>query len=61
MKHTLIDLWRSSALIHGLLALLFGGTAVYLALMDMSMPDVLVGTLMAIVILYLGADLHTTT
>lgn len=57
---TLADLWRSSALIQGLLALLFGGAIVYLAVQEKTVPEILGAALMAIMGFYFGAKTRTT-
>jgi len=41
LRDKLIDLWKSSALIQGTLALMFGGTICYLAISGREAPEVL--------------------
>lgn len=54
MAATLTELWRSSALIQGCMALASIGAIVYLAVADKPIPDVLVGVVMAIIGYYFG-------
>lgn len=41
MRDKLIDLWKSSTIIQGALALMFGGTICYLAISGREAPEVL--------------------
>jgi len=54
MKLKILDLWKSSALIQGTLALMFGATICYLAIAGRDMPVILVGILGTIVGFYFG-------
>lgn len=60
MKIALAELWRSSALIQGFLALLFAGAIVALALSGKPIPEILGAALMAIIGFYFGAKSRTT-
>lgn len=55
-----IGLWRSSALIQGFLALLFGGAIVYMEISQIQASDALIGALFAIIGFYFGAKNRTT-
>lgn len=55
MATTLIELWRSSALIQGVLACTSLGAIVYLAVRGQPIPDVLIGVVMAIIGFYFGS------
>ena len=59
MKLNIAQLWRSSALIQGLLALLFALTIVALALLGKPIPEILGAALMAIIGFYFGAKSRT--
>lgn len=54
MRKQIVDLWRSSALIQGTLALMFGGTICYLAIAERDMPGILLGILGTIIGYYFG-------
>ncbi len=54
MRDKLIDLWKSSALIQGLLALMFGGTICYLAIQGKPAPEVLFALVGTIIGYYFG-------
>lgn len=54
MTSNLIDLWKSSTIIQGLLALMFGGSVCYLAITGQDLPDVLIGMLGTIIGFYFG-------
>lgn len=45
MRQAIIDLWKSSALIQGALALLFAATVCYLAIAGREIPGVLLAAL----------------
>ena len=54
MGTKLIDLWKSSAIIQGALALMFGATVCYLAIAGRETPPVLIAMVGAIVGFYFG-------
>ncbi len=55
MTPKLLDLWKSSALIQGTLALATTGAIIYLAVTGQDIPEILVGIVMAIIGFYFGA------
>ena len=59
VRTSVADLWRSSALIQGLLALLFAAAIVALALCGKPIPEILGAALMAIIGFYFGAKSRT--
>lgn len=61
MVNRLLQRWRSSDVIQGLIALVCLGAIVYLAVVGEPIPDVLVGALMAIIGFYFGTVNHATT
>lgn len=54
MGNRLVDLWASSALIQGIMAVSSLGAIIYLAVVQATIPDVLVGVVMAIIGFYFG-------
>ena len=56
---TAADLWRSSALIQGALALMFGGTICYLAIQGREAPEVLFALVGTIIGYYFGTKERT--
>ncbi len=56
---TAADLWRSSALIQGTLALMFGGTICYLAIQGREAPEVLFALVGTIIGYYFGTKERT--
>jgi len=54
MKPKLIDLWRTSSLIQGALALITAAAIVYLAIAEKQIPEILVATLGTILGFYFG-------
>jgi len=56
---TVGDLWRSSALIQGALALMFGGTICYLAIQGREAPEVLFALVGTIIGYYFGTKERT--
>lgn len=54
MGTKLIDLWASSALIQGIMAVSSLGAIIYLSVVQATIPDVLVGVVMAIIGFYFG-------
>ncbi len=54
MRDKLIDLWKSSALIQGTLALMFGATICYLAIAGREMPGILLALIGTIFGYYFG-------
>jgi len=54
MTNKLLDLWKSSALIQGTLALATTGAIIYLAITGKPIPDTLIGIVMAIIGFYFG-------
>ena len=56
---TAADLWRSSALIQGALALMFGASVCYLAIAGRDIPGILVGILGTIIGFYFGTKKTT--
>jgi len=54
MKTQFMELWRSSTLIQGTIALIFGGAIVYLAVTLQPIPDILVGFVGTIIGFYFG-------
>jgi len=54
MKTKFIDLWRSSSIIQGFLALMTGGTMCYLAIAGRDAPPVLIAILGTIIGFYFG-------
>ncbi len=56
---TIADLWRSSALIQGILALMFGGTICYLAIQGREAPEVLFALVGTIIGYYFGTKERT--
>ncbi|MBA7615763.1 hypothetical protein ES703_23049 [subsurface metagenome] len=56
---TVGDLWRSSALIQGVLALMFGGTICYLAIQGREAPEVLFALVGTIIGYYFGTKERT--
>jgi len=61
MKTSFLDLWKSSAVIQGSLALMFGGSIVYLAVTAQPIPDILVGLVGTIIGFYFGTKSSQTT
>lgn len=61
MATRLVQNWRSSDVIQGVMALLSLGAIVYLAVTGKPIPDVLVGVVMAIIGFYFGTKERTTT
>ncbi len=59
MTTPLLDLWRSSALIQGIMALSAMGAIIYLAIAGRPIPDVLIGAVMAIIGYYFGTKERT--
>ena len=59
LTNTAADLWRSSALIQGFLALMFGATICYLAIAHKTIPEVLTSALFAIIGFYFGSKERT--
>lgn len=59
MATTLLNLWRSSALIQGLLALMFGATICYMAASSREIPGILLGLLGTIIGYYFGTKERT--
>jgi len=55
MKTKLIDLWRTSSLIQGTLALTVTAAIIYLAIQGREIPDLLTAIVMAIIGFYFGA------
>ncbi len=53
------DLWRSSALIQGTLALMFGATVCYLSIVGREIPGVLLALIGTIIGFYFGAKKAT--
>lgn len=51
---TIGDLWRSSALIQGALALMFGATVCYLSIVGHEIPGVLLALIGTIIGFYFG-------
>ncbi len=54
MRDKFVDLWQSSALIQGALALMFGATICYLAIVSREIPGVLLALVGTIVGYYFG-------
>jgi len=54
MRDKIIDLWKSSALIQGALALMFGATICYLAIVGREMPGILLALIGTIFGYYFG-------
>jgi len=54
MRHSMIDLWKSSALVQGLMALICLGVISYLAIAGREIPAVLVSAFSAILGFYFG-------
>lgn len=54
MKTKFLELWQSSAIIQGSLALMMGATICYLAIAQVPIPDVLIGILGTIIGFYFG-------
>ena len=59
LTNTVGDLWRSSALIQGLLALMFGATICYLAIQGREAPEVLFALVGTIIGYYFGTKERT--
>jgi len=60
MRTRFVDLWKSSALIQGIMALGCTGAIIYLAVIGQEIPEVLVGIVMAIVGFYFGTKERTS-
>jgi len=60
MRDKFIDLFQSSALIQGTMALACTGAVIYLSIVGHDVPEVLVGIVMAIIGFYFGAKNRTT-
>lgn len=56
---TVADLWRSSALIQGALALMFGATVCYLSIVERDVPGVLLALIGTIIGFYFGTKNRT--
>lgn len=54
MKDKFLELWQSSAIIQGSLALMMGATICYLSIAQIDCPDVLIGMLGTIIGFYFG-------
>lgn len=54
MRNTIIDLWRSSTLIQGTMALAGFGTIVYLSITGQAIPEILAALVGTIVGFYFG-------
>jgi len=61
MRSRFIDLWKSSALIQGALALMFGGTICALALQGLELPGVLLTILGTVIGYYFGTKITQST
>ncbi len=59
LRATVADLWRSSALIQGSLALMFGGTICYLSIQGRPAPEVLFALVGTIIGYYFGTKERT--
>jgi len=59
MATSIIDLWKSSSLIQGTMALTSLAAIVYLTVTGKPIPDVLVGVLMSIIGYYFGTKERT--
>ncbi len=59
MKGQFVELFRSSAVIQGTMALICTGAVVYLAVTGKPVPEVLVGIVMATVGFYFGTKQRT--
>lgn len=55
LRSGIVSLWKSSALIQGTLALMFGGTLCYLAIVGHEMPPILLALLGTIIGFYFRA------
>lgn len=60
MVNQLLQLWRTSSLVQGLMALLFAAAIVYLAVAQRPIPEALVGALMAVLGFYFGSKSRTS-
>jgi len=60
MTNKILDLWKSSALIQGSLALLTTGAIIYLAVVSKPIPEILVATLGTILGFYFGTKNRLT-
>lgn len=60
MRDKFIDLWKSSALVQGLMALSCTATIIYLSVVGQDVPEVLVGIVMTVVGYYFGAKNRTS-
>jgi len=61
MRSRFIDLWKSSALIQGTLAVMFGASICYLAITGREIPAVLVGIVGIIIGYYFGTKTTQST
>ncbi len=61
MRDKLIDLWKSSALIQGVLALMFGATICYLAIVGREIPGILLALIGTIFGFYFAAKKRQET
>ena len=57
---TLLDLWKSSALIQGIMALAGFGTICYLAIAGRAIPEILAALVGSIIGFYFGTKQRTT-
>lgn len=55
MRNKIVDLWKSSALIQGALALMFGATVCYLSIVGRDVPGVLLALIGTIIGFYFAA------
>ena len=60
MRDRVFELFKSSALIQGTMALACTGAIIYLAVVGQDVPEVLVGIVMAVVGFYFGAKNRTS-
>ena len=58
---TFADLWRTSALIQGILALAYSAAIIFLACTSREIPGILLGILGTIIGFYFGAKTATTS
>ena len=54
MRDQFVELWESSSIIQGTMALACTGCIIYLAVVGRDVPEVLVGIVMAVVGFYFG-------
>ena len=60
MRDKFVELFKSSALIQGTMALACTGAIIYLSIVGREIPEVLVGIIMAIIGFYFGSKNRTT-